>query len=864
MEQMHISHNINITPTLSFIKTGIISNILLFTFILIGAMMFIMAENNIIRAEDMEYDIVINGGSFSSVAAALGAARSNPEAKILLLEPTDWLGGQATTQGVSAIDNAWHNPGATIMRENPPLYYPADYLEFLNTMKNLPFEAPGTGMSPNGTCWVSRESFDPRSGAWVLEEMIAKVPNITLMKMTVVKEVETTDTLDAFGSGKKIISLTLLQRTPIDGYKPFDKFLSEEILDWYDVNDSSIYKKNIYKVVARNKTTGMAVVDASELSDVIVLSGAKYTVGRELTTEKISEDGSLPAMDENGSQSYVFTFCMALSDSPSNEEYLKTPFTDFDTYLQNQKNTYFSLGSHTWNSVWSYRRLYSTGTPGDYYTINFEDISMQNWYPGNDYPYGTMLKNKAGAAAEIPDWKGGVNVDEIKKAEIHAVAWYFYMKEKNPTLWDTRMTTSTNSMNMMGTYCGLSKYPYIRCCRRIVGTHNFRMTERYFKNTLASDYNGKTSYRYHDSVGIANYAVDIHPTKISAGMSPSFSQAAPFYIPLRSLGSQNVRNLFAAGKSIGATYITNAAYRLHPIEWAIGSASGGAAGYMLKNNLTNYELLDSVNLRKLQTEIASNSPISWKAFDSEVLPKNNGDLIVNNLKQIVEGVPFDVEVYHNRANRADIYLNGALIGRTTTRANGRLVLTVPSAPQDSYKFKALCYVDDVYKDVITNYDESTTEIIDNADANFSISGKWNIGSSMPNKWGSNYHYSYFTDGPSTATWQLYIPIKAKYEISIWYPEAYNRATDSPFTVYHAGGATTFKINQQANGGKWLVLGIFEFDHEQGGKVVLSNDISDTQKLVVADAVKASQIRNPTQWLLIDKQENSKTNLAQGN
>ena len=102
-------------------------------------------------ATTLSFDIVINGGSFSSPAAALAAARVNPSAKILLLEPTDWLGGQSTSQGVSAIDNAWHNPGAALMRNNPALYYPADYLTWLNRMKNNPLGMPGTGLAPNGT-----------------------------------------------------------------------------------------------------------------------------------------------------------------------------------------------------------------------------------------------------------------------------------------------------------------------------------------------------------------------------------------------------------------------------------------------------------------------------------------------------------------------------------------------------------------------------------------------------------------------------------------------------------------------------------------------------------------------------------------
>ncbi len=172
-------------------------------------------------------------------------------------------------------------------------------------------------------------------------------------------------------------------------------------------------------------------------------------------------------------------------------------------------------------------------------------------------------------------------------------------------------------MNMMGTGHGLAN-SHIRCCRRIIGLNNFRLTSRYFVNTLASDYNGGTSWRFYDSVGIGNYAVDIHPTKNSTGISPLFTYAAPFYIPYRARPA-NVRNL-RGRKANCYHHITNAAYRLHPIEWAIGSAVGTAAAMMAKDGLSNTDLLDTPTLRQLQATVRTNSPIHWAAFDSDPFP----------------------------------------------------------------------------------------------------------------------------------------------------------------------------------------------------------------------------------------------------
>ncbi len=56
------------------------------------------------RAEPCE--ILIAGGGTGGVAAALAAARNGR--RVVLLEETDWLGGQMTSQGVSALDEHEH------------------------------------------------------------------------------------------------------------------------------------------------------------------------------------------------------------------------------------------------------------------------------------------------------------------------------------------------------------------------------------------------------------------------------------------------------------------------------------------------------------------------------------------------------------------------------------------------------------------------------------------------------------------------------------------------------------------------------------------------------------------------------------
>src|ERR1035437_10430998 len=52
-----------------------------------------------------EYDVVIVGASFGGVAAALSAAAGG-NVKVVLLESSDWVGAQATSQGCPRWDEA--------------------------------------------------------------------------------------------------------------------------------------------------------------------------------------------------------------------------------------------------------------------------------------------------------------------------------------------------------------------------------------------------------------------------------------------------------------------------------------------------------------------------------------------------------------------------------------------------------------------------------------------------------------------------------------------------------------------------------------------------------------------------------------
>lgn len=85
-----------------------------------------------------------------------------------------------------------------------------------------------------------------------------------------------------------------------------------------------------------------------------------------------------------------------------------------------------------------------------------------------------------------------------------------------------------------------------------------------------------------------------------------------------------------------------------------------------------------------------------------------------------------------------------------------------------------------------------------------------------------------------------IPETGNYAVSIAYTADSTRASDAEYRVHHAGGHTSFRVNQQIGGSTWIYLGTFKFHagaHPDSGSVVLSNKSSESNATVSADAVR---------------------------
>lgn len=91
---------------------------------------------------------------------------------------------------------------------------------------------------------------------------------------------------------------------------------------------------------------------------------------------------------------------------------------------------------------------------------------------------------------------------------------------------------------------------------------------------------------------------------------------------------------------------------------------------------------------------------------------------------------------------------------------------------------------------------------------------------------------------SIAQWTPQVPHTGKYAVYVAYKTLPQSTSTAIYTVYHAGGKSIFKVNQQMGGGTWIYLGTFMFNaHNAQHRITLSNITGKKGEIVTADAVK---------------------------
>ncbi|MGE0130238.1 MAG: FAD-dependent oxidoreductase [Blastocatellales bacterium] len=523
--------------------------------------------------KELQTDVLIVGGGVGGCAAALACAESGHRA--ILTEECDWIGGQLTSQATPPDEHGWiERFGCTAsyrrLRDGVRDYYRRHY-PLTETARNNPMLNPGAG-------WVSPLCHEPRVALAVLNSMLA--PYLSNGRITLLTEHRAT-------------------RADVNG----DRVRAVTLLDLRSGDECAV--------------TASYFLDATELGDLLPLTGTEYVTGAESRAETGEPSASGQAQPRNVQ---AFSVCFAMEhregedhtiDKPVNYEFWRDYVPQLQpawpgrllswtiTHPRLMKPHTYHFDPHreppkAFAGLWTYRRILDRANFASGFYAS--DITLMN-APMLDYLLG-----------DIADANETERAKHVQQARELSRSFFYWLQTEAPRPdggagWKGLRLRG----DVTGTTDGLAKMPYIRESRRIKA--EITILEQHVAESCRP---GQTyAERFEDAVGIGYYRIDLHPS--TGGDNYIDVGSLPFQIPLGALIPVRMENLLPACKNIGVTHITNGCFRLHPVEWNIGEAAGRLAVFCIEGKVRPRSVRNSASAladfqRKL---IGAGVELSW-------------------------------------------------------------------------------------------------------------------------------------------------------------------------------------------------------------------------------------------------------------
>jgi hypothetical protein len=313
---------------------------------------------------EIRCDVLIAGAGMGGIGAALAVSRHNKTA--CLTEETDWVGGQATAGGVSALDeNKFIEISGGTRR----------YYEFRRGIRH----ASG-GLSNPGACYVSALCFEPRVAVEVLDRMLKQ-------------------------AGARVYSRT--QVIAID--RKGDRI--ESVLAWQLDKHAALRFRPAY------------VLDATEMGDLLPLAKIPYVVGSEAkseTREPHAAEKSNPACVQS------FTYPFAIERRDGEDDRIARP-SDYSAILKRQQFTLHMNYpvEYGWKGAVDYRMygddppIPNNMSPGPFFSwrrirAKSPEIGLMNW-PRQDFAAESILDRTPADLARL--------LQDAKRTSIAFLYW---------------------------------------------------------------------------------------------------------------------------------------------------------------------------------------------------------------------------------------------------------------------------------------------------------------------------------------------------------------------------------------------------------------------------------------------------------
>ncbi|MBD2112678.1 MULTISPECIES: FAD-dependent oxidoreductase [Cyanophyceae] len=520
--------------------------------------------------------ILVVGGSTAAYTTTLTALRLNLD--VCLVQPHKVVGGQFTAQALPASDDG------DLLQAKATLYT-VDGEEFAISKAQRAFRdrqrelqpVGGQKVANPGGGWVSPLATTPVVAATAMNE--ALLPYLRDGRLTLIPFAEPVQVVMQTVNGRSRVQAVVCRDTQAG-----------------------------YTFTVSAKVT----VEATDLGDLLEVGNIPSRVGQEArheTGEAILPEDARPQCQQSITFDVVVEHTargkgvpIGKPDGFETEGWVGLKEFTSNFWTKAKPDQWQKWGFFSDFGIFRYRRLLRSQTnekkvvPGDVAVLNWGTSSEPDraFCCGNDYRPGRLV---------------GVSREErqlhIQRARQRARAYVHYLQTHGAADLKPRGDlTWTND--------GIALEPYIREARRGIALATVRhedVAETFFPDQARARC-------FDDSVGIGQYHyMDLHGNDAKGHVSPRGKDvvALPFSLPLGSLVPRDTDGLVLSAKSLGTTHITNAAYRMHPMEWAIGEASGFLAVFAVWTGLDPRVLAtEEQHIRKIQGFMARNGiPIFW-------------------------------------------------------------------------------------------------------------------------------------------------------------------------------------------------------------------------------------------------------------
>ena len=490
-------------------------------------------------ANVISYDVIIAGGGMGGTGAAIQASRMGM--KVLIIESTSMLGGQATTAGVSTMDDMSGIESGV-------------YHDFMNQIR----EYYSAFKKSIATCYWKNYSkaFEPFVGSRILAEMTRS--SDVLYHSEIVNVINTS------------CDRTVTVKTP-EGDKKF-----------------------AFKIL----------IDATEYGDILPLAGVKYRSGNSISPEikeSYIQDITWTAIIRKYPKG-VPDHLRPLHPLPGYEKARRNyrnyiALNGFDFRGRYPVQMPVNLISHN-----AYRAVPDTFSVGTYSGArnDWRKIAKTgvNW--ANDYPGMYLWHGHYGLHVDyLEDKKVRAQVE--KDALIKTLHFIYYVQNDLGEDWSVDEheygELPEAAKDLPEEWQRIAKHmppiPYVRESRRMLGVYTLN-SYAIHKNSM-SWRNGERNNEFPDSIAIAGYNMDLHggdddddiESSLSEKQSSIFAHMpqGAFQVPISIFMNDSVDNFIPAEKNLSMSRLASSALRLQPICMMTGQAAGALAAVAVKSGL---------------------------------------------------------------------------------------------------------------------------------------------------------------------------------------------------------------------------------------------------------------------------------------